>query len=245
MLKDSRSSSQNAVDQRSWDGKVNRRTYHSPIGSWEKRFPRLRDAGCNDSLCIEESSQIARALPKKSKCRRAACSEIRSFLERKTNCVHDLWTFSCNWSQWCSTRTLRFVQCTLTEWRRPRFRRSMGSVRWRWNIRKREILTLLFRRSFRSLNPNDCNYKRRINGLIRLTEMKYACMENWKWGKDSSEKINEKDWQEIEELRRTGCEETDRARRARIDGLSHASLRGILRLWVNCWLIFRNNRKTK
>ena len=35
-----------------------------------------------------------------------------------------------------------------------------------------------------------------------------------------------KDWQEIEELRRTGCEETDRARRARIDELSHASLRG-------------------
>ena len=29
-----------------------------------------------------------------------------------------------------------------------------------------------------------------------------------------------KDWQEIEELRRTGCEETDPARRARIDELS-------------------------
>ena len=37
---------------------------------------------------------------------------------------------------------------------------------------KRETLMLLFMRSFRSLNPNDYNYNSRINGLIRLKEIK-------------------------------------------------------------------------
>ena len=56
----------------------------------------------------------------------ATCWKIRPILTRETNCLHDLRAFSCNRSLWSSTRTLRFVQYTLTEWRRPRFRRSMG-----------------------------------------------------------------------------------------------------------------------
>ena len=44
-------------------------------------------------------------------------------------------------------------------------------------------------------------------------------MENWKCGIDSSQKIKQ-NCQEIAELRRICCEETDRARQARIDELS-------------------------
>ena len=51
-------------------------------------------------------------------------------------------------------------------------------------------------RLIRSLNPNDYSYNKRINGLISA-----------------------KDCQEIEELRRIWCEETDRAGQARIDEL--------------------------
>ena len=43
---------------------------------------------------------------------------------------------------------------------------------WRSNIGKREILTLLFMRSIRSSNPNDYNYNKRINGLIRIKTTK-------------------------------------------------------------------------
>ena len=58
---------------------------------------------------VEETSQQARSLPKKSKCRRAARSKIRPILTRETNCLHDLRAFPCNRSLWRSTRTLSFV----------------------------------------------------------------------------------------------------------------------------------------
>ena len=44
-------------------------------------------------------------------------------------------------------------------------------------------------------------------------------MENWKWGIDSAEKIKQHIAKKIEELWRICCEETDRARQARIDVL--------------------------
>ena len=47
------------------------------------------------------------------------------------------------------------------------------------NIAKREIQILLFMRSIWSLNPNDYSCNRRTDGLIRLKEIKSACMENW------------------------------------------------------------------
>ena len=85
------------------------------------------DAWCDDCVCIEETSRQAHSLPQQSKCRRAACSKIRPVLTRETNCLHDLRAFPCNQSLWSSARTLRFVQFSLAEWRRPRFQRSMGS----------------------------------------------------------------------------------------------------------------------
>ena len=50
----------------------------------------------------------------------------------------------------------------------------------------------LFVRLIRSWSPNDYSYNRRINGLIRLNETRQACIENWKWGKDSFEDIKQK-----------------------------------------------------
>ena len=58
----------------------------------------------------------------KSKCRRAACSEVWPILTRNTDFVHDLRAFPCNRSWWSSTRTLNFVRYKFTEWRHPRCR---------------------------------------------------------------------------------------------------------------------------
>ena len=76
---------------------------------------------------LKKASQHARSLPKKSKWRRAARSKRRPILTRKTDCLHDLWAFSCNQCSWSGARCIRFVQYTLAERRRPRLRRSTGS----------------------------------------------------------------------------------------------------------------------
>ena len=84
MFKDSKSSSRNALDQRSWDSSVNWRFCDIAIACGAKRFPRLRYAWCDDCVCIEKTSQQSRSLPQKSKCRRAACSKKRPILTRET-----------------------------------------------------------------------------------------------------------------------------------------------------------------
>ena len=127
MFKISRSSSHNALDPRSWDSKVNWRTCDIGIDCGAKRFPRLRYAWWDDCVCIEKTSRPSCSLPQKSKCRREACSKIQPILTRETNCLHDLQALPCNRSLWSGTRTLRFVQYTFAERRRPRLRRSMGS----------------------------------------------------------------------------------------------------------------------
>ena len=80
-------SSHSAMDQRSWDGKVNWRTCDIAIRCGTKRFPRLRCVW-DDCVCIEKTSWQAHSLSQESKCRRAACSEFRPILSRETNCVH-------------------------------------------------------------------------------------------------------------------------------------------------------------
>ena len=94
---------------------------------WGEQISRLRYAWCDDCVCIEEAVRQAHPLPEKGKCRRAACSKFWQRLTRETNCVDDLRAFSCNWSFWSGTRTIKFVQCKFAEWRRPRLRCSMGS----------------------------------------------------------------------------------------------------------------------
>ena len=56
----------------------------------KKDFPDFDKIDAMIASCIENASQHADTLPKKSKCRRAECSEVRPILTRKTNCVHDL-----------------------------------------------------------------------------------------------------------------------------------------------------------
>ena len=108
LLKNSRSSSHNSVDQRSWDSKVNWRSDDIAIGCGGNRFSRLRYAWCDDCICIEKASRQASALPKKSKCRRAACSEIRPILTMEADFFCDLRAFSSNHSLWSSTGIVRF-----------------------------------------------------------------------------------------------------------------------------------------
>ena len=53
MFKDNRSSSYNALDQRSWNSKVNWRTYDIAIDCRAKRFSPLRYAWCDDCVWLE------------------------------------------------------------------------------------------------------------------------------------------------------------------------------------------------
>ena len=103
-----------------------RRTYIA-IDCGPNWFPWFRYAWCDDCICIENACQHAVKFLEQSKCRRAASSETRLIPSRNTNCVHDLRAFPCNWRLWSSTRTLISVRYELTEWRRPGFRRHMGS----------------------------------------------------------------------------------------------------------------------
>ena len=93
-------------------------------------------------------------------------------------------------------------------------------LRLRQEIEKREIPTLLFRRSIKNLNLNDFNYIKLVDGQISLRETRLACMENWNWEMDCSKKIMQGITQGSEDLRSTFYEETDRVRQARIDELS-------------------------
>ena len=127
MLKISRSLHHYALDRRSWDGKINGRSYDIAIDYRAKRFPRQRHAWCDDCVCIEQTSRQACSLLKKSKCRRAACSKVRPLLTVETNCLHDPRAFPYNRSLWSGTRTLSFIQYTFTEWWCPRFRCTVGS----------------------------------------------------------------------------------------------------------------------
>ena len=80
MFENSISSSHNALDRRSLDSNVNWRAHDIAIDCGANRYPRLRYAWCEDCVCIEEASHYACALPKKSMCRRAACSKDDQFL---------------------------------------------------------------------------------------------------------------------------------------------------------------------
>ena len=136
MCNDSESSNHNALDHRSWESTVNCRIDDIPIDSREKNFPDYEMLDVLIASSLKKASQLAYSLPEKSKCRRAPCSKKRPILASKTDCVHDLRAFSCNWCLWSTTRTLRLVQHTSPKWWCPRFPRTMGSgtVISKWNI---------------------------------------------------------------------------------------------------------------
>ena len=126
LCEDSESSKHDVMDHRSWESKVNWWIEYIAINFWENRFHRLWNAGCNDSVCNEEDSQLAHSILEKNMCRRATCSKIRPILTRKTDFVHDLWAFSCTQSLWIGTRPLRLVHFSSPEWWCPRFSMSDG-----------------------------------------------------------------------------------------------------------------------
>ena len=125
-FKNSRSSSQNAVDQRSWGSKVKWRIDDIAIDCRKNWFSWLRYAWCNDCVCSENASRQACAFPTKSRRRRAACSKVRSILTGEGHCLHDLRAFSSKRSIWSSTVAVRSVQYTSAELQCPGFRRTMG-----------------------------------------------------------------------------------------------------------------------
>ena len=125
----------NALDQRSFDSKVNWRIDDIAIGCGKNRF-------CPITICLMRWLRLhwrifrqACALPKKSKCRRATRSKMRPTLTMEANRLHDLWACSCNRSLRSSAASTSFFYHTLAKWRRPRFPCTMepSSVISNWD----------------------------------------------------------------------------------------------------------------
>ena len=120
------SSDHHSLDQRSWDCQINWRTCDIAIEYRKAQNSWFRHAWCDDCVSLEEASQHAIKSPKKSVEEQRAQRYDRFLRARQIACKK-LRVFPCNRSLWSSTETLRFVQKTFTEWRRPRFRNQMGS----------------------------------------------------------------------------------------------------------------------
>ena len=90
---------------------------------------------------------------------------------------------------------------------------------WKLEGGSKEVQKLLYMNPIENLKLKDYSFFRRIYGTM-LEAKELGCVENWKWGTSSSKKSRTKDCQEIEELRRRCCEESDRARQAKLDELS-------------------------
>ena len=119
----SRSSSHNAMHQRIWDSKIHWRSYDIAIEHRAKRFHRLGYAWCDDCVCIEKTSRQTRSLPKKSKCRRAACSKKYDRFSRGWYIAYMVKEHFRATGAYEAVQGLGFVQNKFAEWRRPRLRR--------------------------------------------------------------------------------------------------------------------------
>ena len=122
LLTNSRSSCHRALDQRSWDC-LNWRTCDI---AGHPNFPDF------DMIGAMIASALKKHLTHVHFRNRVGVEEqrgqnCRPILSRKTNCAHASRAFQCNRSVWSGTRTLNSVPKKFTEWRRPRFRRQMGS----------------------------------------------------------------------------------------------------------------------
>ena len=91
---------------------------------------------------------------------------------------------------------------------------------WKSIIERRKNLRSVFMKSIKNLNLNDFSYIMQVDGHIRLRETKISLYGELEMRNRLFRENQAKDCQEIEELRRTCCEEADRARQARIDELS-------------------------
>ena len=123
MFEISRSSSHNALDQRSWDSAKSideLMTSRSIVGRSD--FPDYDMLDAMISVSNEKTSPQACSLPQKSKCRRAARSKIRPILTRKTTCLHDRRAFPCNRSSWSKDSQICSVYvCRMTTFKTSTF----------------------------------------------------------------------------------------------------------------------------
>ena len=87
----------------------------------------LRSSSRRNTILLRSASTWAWFIGGTPNLYSAASSEIQPILERKANCLHDLWTLSINRSFWYTSRSVGFVQCLLARWWRPRFQYKMGS----------------------------------------------------------------------------------------------------------------------
>ena len=120
----SRSSDHYALDQRSWDCKINWRTYDIDDRLQGKMI-------FLTSICLMRWLRQPRRMllntqthfRKRVSVEEQWAQKHNRFLPRKTDCVRDLRVFPCNRCSWSSPRTLNSVRYKFTEWRCSRFRR--------------------------------------------------------------------------------------------------------------------------
>ena len=89
------------------DGKISERFCDVVINWRTQRFFWFWNIWCEDYVCERLSSAVSWG---------TWTSKRKSILKRKTNYLHDLPSFSYHWSLWCSSRLIRSVQDSLTEW---------------------------------------------------------------------------------------------------------------------------------
>ena len=108
------------------------------------------------------------------------------------------------------------------EWRKNGSANFFAKLRqtWRLSIGKREIQILLFTRSIKSKSPDDLQLQQAKQWADQAQRDKMSLYGELEMRKRLFREHQAKDCQEIEELRRTCCEETDRGRQAKNDELS-------------------------
>ena len=97
---------------------------------------------------------------------------------------------------------------------------------WRLENGREEILILRCTSHNENLNPNDYDYVKPANGLIKLREKELACVVKLVMKNRLHQESHTRACREIQELRRFCCEGKDRARQFRIDEMSLQQQRG-------------------
>ena len=119
--------------------------------------------------------------------------------------------------------------------------RSWG---WGWGkkLGKRDIPTLLFRRSIKNLNLIAFNCTKQVDGQKQAQRDKISLYGEVELRNRLFRENHARDCQGIEELRRICCEEADRARTSKKWWIVFTTREGFPQPWVNWWLRFGNYR---
>ena len=105
---------------------------------------------------------------------------------------------------------------------------------------EREIQNLRCMSRNVSLNPNDINYDKQVNGQIKLNETELACVANWSWKIDFTRKTTQSVVKNFKNYENAATEKKDWLN---TDWRSiPCSRNGIQTQWVNFWLKSENYR---